>query len=209
MEVNKTAPATDDEVARVRRAYDRVCTPIPDGLFSFMEQGGSLPEAKPLRKLAKLWEGMRPADRNAVCLEMARLVGFQVEADELDVGAAARTAAENVDPDGRKVQREPGFDYAVTVAARIWVERGNAYAKGNTYRASKNDNKHLQPYPMQVFIADLVGKAVPPDALGRRNATPNASATYKDVLRMVDTSLREHDQKLRETRNRKAKPKKP
>lgn len=209
MEVNggdNAQPATDDEVARVRRAYDRVSAPLPDALVAAMEDADLIPDAKPLRKLAKVWEAMRPADRAAVSLELARLVGFQVEADELDVGLAARAAAENVDPDGRKVAREPGFEHAVTVAARIWVERGNPYAKGNTYRASKNDGKHLQPYPMQVFVADLVMRALPPMALARRNATPNASASQKDVLRMVDTSLREHDQKLRESRKPAPKP---
>lgn len=209
MEVNdgdKTQPATDVEVARVRRAYDRVSAPPPDALVAAMEGADLIPDAKPLRKLARVWEAMRPADRRAVCLEMARLVGFQVEADELDVGLAARAAAENVDPDGRKVAREPGFDHAVTVAARIWVERGNPYAKGNTYRGSRNAKKDLQPYPMQEFVADLVSRALPASALARRNATPNASATHKDVLRMVDTSLREHDQKLRESRKPVPKP---
>lgn len=203
MEVNEgdnAQPATDDEVARVRRAYDRVSAPLPDALMAAMEDADLIPDAKPLRKLAKVWEAMRPADRAAVGLELARLVGFQVEADELDVGLAARAAAENVDPDGRKVAREPAFEHAVTVAARIWVERGNRYEKGNTYYTSKKDTKHHQPYPMQVFVADLVMRALPPIALSRRNATPNATATHKDVLRMVDTSLREHDQKLRESR---------
>jgi hypothetical protein len=184
----------------VRRAYDRVSAPMPDDLLAYMEKGELTPEAKPLRKLAKVWESMRPADRQAVMLELARLVGFQVEADELDVGIAARGAAENVDPDGRKVQREPGFERAVTVAARIWVERGNPYGKGNTYYTSKKDSKHHQPYPMQVFVADLVERALPPIALARRNDTPKVAATHKDVLRMVDTSLREHDQKRRESR---------
>ncbi|PJB35259.1 MAG: hypothetical protein CO108_26170 [Deltaproteobacteria bacterium CG_4_9_14_3_um_filter_63_12] len=203
MEVNegdKTLPATQDEVARVRRAYERVSAPMPDDLLAQMEKADQIPDAKPLRKLAKVWDAMRPADRAAVGLELARLVGFQVEVDELDVGLAARAAAENVDPDGRKVKREPGFEHAVTVAARIWVERGNPYAKGNTYYISNDDTKHQAPYPMQVFVADLVERALPPIALARRNATPNASATTKDVLRMVDTSLREHDQKLRESR---------
>ena len=203
MEVNegdKTLPATQDEVARVRRAYERVSAPMPDDLLAQMEKADQIPDAKPLRKLAKVWDAMRPADRAAVGLELARLVGFQVEVDELDVGLAARAAAENVDPDGRKVKREPGFEHAVTVAARIWVERGNPYAKGNTYYISNDDTKHQAPYPMQVFVPDLVERALPPIALARRNATPNASATTKDVLRMVDTSLREHDQKLRESR---------
>lgn len=184
----------------MRRAYDRVSLPLPDALMAVMEGAGLIPDAKSLRKLAKVWEAMRPSDRAAVSLELARLVGFQVEADKLDVGLAARAAVENVDPDGRKVAREPGFDHAVTVAARIWVERGNQYAKGNTYRGSRNAKRDLQPYPMQVFVADVVSRALPPIALARRNATPNASATHKDVLRMVDTSLREHDQKLRESR---------
>ena len=205
-EGDNAQPATDDEVAHVRRAYDRVSAPLPDALVAAMEGADLIPDAKPLRKLAKVWEAMRPADRAAVGLELARLVGFQVEADELDVGLAARAAAENVDPDGRKVAREPGFDHAVTVAARIWVERGNQYAKGNTYRGSRNAKKDLQPYPMQVFVADLVSRALPPIALSRRNATPNATATHKDVLRMVDTSLREHDQKLRESRKPFPKP---
>lgn len=200
MEVTGAQPATEDEVARVRRAYDRVSATLPDDLLAAMEGADLIPDAKPLRKLAKVWEAMRPADRAAVSLELARLVGFQVEADELDVGLAARAAAETVDPDGRAVKREPGFDHAVTVAARIWVERGNRYEKGNTYYISKKDAKHHQPYPMQVFVADLVMRALPPIALARRNATPNSSATPKDVLRMVDTSLREHDQKLRESR---------
>jgi len=208
-EGDKAQPATDAEVARVRRAYDRVSAPLPDALLAAMEGADLIPDAKPLRKLAKVWEAMRPADRAAVGLELARLVGFQVEADELDVGLAARAAAENVDPDGRKMKREPGFDHAVTVAARIWVERGNPYGKGNTYYISKKDSKHHQPYPMQVFVADLVSRALPPIALARRNATPNASATHKDVLRMVDTSLREHDQKLRESRKVLHKAKKP
>lgn len=216
VEVNdgdKTLPATDDEVARVRRAYDSVMPTYPPGilddLVAHMEKADQLPEAKPLRKLAKVWDAMRPADRRAVCLELARLVGFQVEADELDVGLAAHAAAESVDPDGRKVQREPGFEHAVTVATRIWVERGNPYGKGNTYYISKKDSKHHQPYPMQVFVADLVERALPAIALARRNATPNASATHKDVLRMVDTGLREHDQKLRESRKALHKAKKP
>lgn len=207
MEVNEgdnAQPATDDEIARVRRAYDRVMPTYPPGvlddLVADMEKADKFPEAKPLRKLAKVWNALRPADRQAVSVELARLVGFQVEVDELDVGLAARAAAENVDPDGRKVAREPGFEHAVTVAARIWVERGNRYEKGNTYRGSRNAKKDLQPYPMQVFVADLVMRALPPIALARRNATPNATATHKDVLRMVDTSLREHDQKLRESR---------
>lgn len=207
MEVNdgdKTLPATDGEVARVRQAYDRVMPTYPPGvlddLVADMEKAGKFPEAKPLRKLAKVWDALRPADRQAVSLGLARLVGFQVEVDELDVGLAARAAAEKVDPDRRKVTREPGFDHAVTVAARIWVERGNPYAKGNTYYPSNDDTKHHPPYPMQVFVADLLERALPPIALARRNATPNTSATHKDVLRMVDTSLREHDQKLRESR---------
>jgi hypothetical protein len=206
VEVTGAQPATDDEVARVSRAYDRVSARLSDSLFAAMEGADLIPDAKPLRKFAKVWDAMRPADRRAVCLELARLVGFQVEADELDVGIAARAAAENVDPDGRKVAREPGFDHAVTVAARIWVERGNRYEKGNTYRGSRNAKKDLQPYPMQVFVADLVSRALPPIALARRNATPNASVTHKDVLRMVDTSLREHDQKLRESRKPVPKP---
>lgn len=206
MEVNRAQPATDDEVARVSRAYDRVSAPLSDALFAAMEGADLILDAKPLRKFAKVWDAMRPADRMAVCLELARLVGFQVEADELDVGLAARAAAENVDPDRRTVKREPGFDHAVTVAARIWVERGNRYEKGNTYRGSRNAKKDLQPYPMQVFVADLVMRALPPIALARRNATPNAVATHKDVLRMVDTSLREHDQKLRESRKPVPKP---
>lgn len=202
MEVTTMDLATEDEVARVRLAYDRVSAPIPNDLLSFMEEGGLLPEAKPLRKLAKVWEAMRPADRKAVRLELARLVGFQVEADELDVGLAAGAAAENVDPDGRKVQREPGFDQAVTVAARIWVERGNKYTLGAFHR----DTNYNQTYPMQVFIADLVGRALPIAAIATRNETPNITPMTEDCLRLVDSSLRLHDEKLRKASTRRRKP---
>ena len=200
-EGDETLPATDDEVARVRRAYDRVSAPMPDDLLAHMDKADLLPEAKPLRKLAKLWEAMRPADRQAVSLELSRLIGFQVEAAELDVGIAARAAAENVDPDGRKVKREPGFDHAVTVAARIWVERGNAYYVGNFHRP---DKPH-QTYPMQVFVADLIGRALPVKAIAARNETPKIVPDRHDHLRLVDSSLRLHDQKLHEANTRKKK----
>lgn len=212
MEVNdddKMLPATDDEVARVRRAYDRVMPTYPlgvlDAIVADMEKAGQLPDAKPLRKLAKFWDALRPADRRAVSLELARLVGFHVEADELDVGLAARAAAANVDPDGRKVKREPGFDHAVTVAARIWVERGNAYYVGNFHRP---DKPH-QTYPMQVFIADLIGRALPVAAIAARNETPKIVPEPHDHLRLVDSSLRLHDQKLDEAATRKKKRAKP
>ena len=212
MEVNdddKMLPATDDEVTRVRRAYDRVMPTYPpgvlDAIVADMEKAGQLPDAKPLRKLAKVWDALRPADRRAVSLELARLVGFHVEADELDVGLAARAAAANVDPDGRKVKREPGFDHAVTVAARIWVERGNAYYVGNFHRP---DKPH-QTYPMQVFIADLIGRALPVAAIAARNETPKIVPKPHDHLRLVDSSLRLHDQKLDEAATRKKKRAKP
>ncbi len=195
-EGDKARPATEDEVARVRRAYDRVMPAyppgFPDAVEAEMEKAGQMPDAKPLRKLAKVWDAMRPADRRAVMLELARLVGFQVEADELEVGLAARTAADLIDPDMRKVLREPGFDHAVTVAARIWVERGNAYYVGNFHRPEKPH----QPYPMQVFIADLIGRALPVAAIAVRNETPNLVPDSHDHLRLVDSSLRLHDEKL-------------
>lgn len=207
MEVTGAQPATEDEVARVRRAYDRASATLPDAMLAAMDAADLIPDAKPLRKLAKVWEAMRPADRAAVSLELARLVGFQVEADELDVGLAARAAAENVDPDGRKVAREPGFDHAVTVAARIWVERGNKYYIGNFHRP---DKPH-QTYPMQVFIADLIGRALPVAAIAVRtgiviqNGSPKVVPTQHDHLRLVDSSLRLHDGKLLEASGRRRK----
>jgi len=199
-------PITDAEVARVRAAYDSHHNTTPAGLEELVERSGMMPERKSLLKLAKLWEAMRPADRAAVALEVARGLGRDVEPGDIDIGRAARDAAQLVEPDLRKLPRDAGFDHAVTVAARIWVlDRGNTYQKGNTYRGSKNAAKDLPPYPMQMFIAELLERALTPKALAVRNATPNASATptHKDVLRMVDTSLRGHDEKLRASRLRK------
>ena len=203
-------PITDAEVARVRAAYDSHHESTPAGLEKLVEEAGMMPERKGLLKLAKLWEAMRPADREAVALEVARGLGRDVEPDDIDIARAARNVAQMVEPDLRALPRDPGFDHAVTVAARIWVlDRGYAYQKGNTYRGSRNKAKDLPSYPMQVFIAELLQRALPPVALKVRNATPNASAspTEKDVLRMVDTSLRGHDEKLR--KSRRASKKKP
>lgn len=211
MEVTEALPATDEEVARVRRAYDRASETLPDEMFAAMEGAGLIPDAKPLRKFAKVWEAMRPADRQAVMLELARLVGFQVEAEELDVGLAARAAADNVDPDLRKVVREPGFDHAVTVAARIWVERGNRYYVGNFHRPEKPH----QTYPMQVFIADLIARALPVAAIAVRAAivvqdgTPKVIPDRHDHLKLVDSSLRLHDGKLLDASGRTKKRRKP
>lgn len=199
-------PITDAEVARVRAAYDSHHESTPAGLEELVEEAGLMPERKSLLKLARFWETMRPADRAAVTLELARGLGRDVEPDDIDIGRAARDAAQLVEPDLRTLPRDAGFDHAVTVAARIWVlDRGNTYQKGNTYRGSRNKAKDLPSYPMQVFIAELLERALPPKALAVRNATPNASATptHKDVLRMVDTSLRGHDEKLRASRLRK------
>lgn len=196
-------PITDAEVARVRAAYDSHHESTPAGLEELIESSGMMPERKSLLRLAKLWEAMRPADRAAVALEVARGLGRDVEPDDIDIGRAARDAAQLVEPDLRTLPRDAGFDHAVTVAVRIWVlDRGNAYQKGNTYRGSKNVAKDLPSYPMQMFIAELLERALPPIALAVRNATPNAavSPTHKDVLRMVDTSLRGHDEKLRKSR---------
>ncbi|MCF3592893.1 hypothetical protein LZG00_02655 [Rhodobacteraceae bacterium LMO-12] len=195
-------PVTEAEVARVRSAYEQHETLPNSGLEDLVIAADMMPDPKPLLKLAKLWEGMRPADRSAVAYEVARFLGGDVEPEDIDIGKAAREAAHVVKPDRRKLVRDAGFDHAVTTAARIWVlERGHKYEKGNTYRRSMNDSKHLQPYPMQTFIAELLKRALPPQALAIRNATPNASATHKDLLRMVDTSLRGHDDKLRKSRN--------
>lgn len=84
-------------------------------------------------------------------------------------------------------------------------ERGNAYFVGNFHRP---DKPH-QTYPTQVFIADLIGRALPVAAIAARNETPKIVPEPHDHLRLVDRSLRLHDQKLDKAATRKKKLAKP
>jgi hypothetical protein len=188
-------PATDDELARIQSEYNQHHATPSAGLEELMERMDLMPEHRPLLKLAKLWEAMRPADKAAVALEVARMSGNAVDADDIDIGMAARAAAQLIKPDKRKLARDVGFDHAVTVATRIWViDRGNKYEVGHFHRNSK----YNKPYPMQAFIADAVSRALPAEAISRR-ALVNKPGRI-DILRIVDSSIRLHDDKLRRSR---------
>jgi len=184
---------TEAELRRVRAAYDRVAELAAWEGFANEKARAERPA---LLRLMEAWDKLDIEERAAVSLELARMVSpsdgetdrdelsLSVEPHDLDVGIAAMRAAEyGRGRAGAKV-RAPGFREAVREAAKVWVEQGNQWSRGNIHR----DTNRYEPYPMLAFVIDVVTRALPPDAIAR--ATLGNPPSAEEVMAAVDSQLR-------------------
>ncbi|MFV1496386.1 hypothetical protein VW040_08635 [Phaeobacter sp. JH85H1] len=172
---------TDEELARVRSAYDRVAQmAVWEGYADDKARG----ERPALVRLMKAWNKLDIEERAAVSFELAQMVSPDADPHDLDVGIAAMRAAEYGEGRAGAKVRAPGFREAVREAAQVWVDRGNEWSRGNIHR----DTNRYEPYPMLAFVIDLVTRALPSDAIAR--ATLGNPPSPEEIMAAVDSQLR-------------------
>lgn len=190
MEVNPT----DDEVLRVRRAFEETANLSVMEDFATAKAKGERPA---LRSFLRAWHKLDIEEQAAVSFELARLLSpnggdaggdslvLAVDPHDLDVGLAVIRAAESgIGRPGAPI-RLPGLKVAAQEAFRAWVDRGNLPEVGQLHRVrttgpqSVGHKKQYHPYPALVFVADVIERLMP-------KAFPNRQA----LLIAADSQLR-------------------
>jgi len=162
---------TNDEIARVRGAYDRVAgLAVLEGYATHKARS----ERPALVKFLKAWNKLDIEEQTAVSFELARLLSpcggdcggeelvLAVDPHDLDIGLAAIRAAESGVGRAGPPIRFPGLREAAGEAFRIWVERGNPPEVGQLHRVrttgplAKGRKKQYHPYPALMFVADAI-----------------------------------------------------